>query len=54
MGPKHHKQARVDCEDCLFSATISDEDDRLPADVVREHGKETGHKLSVQFLAEEE
>lgn len=49
MVPKHHKKADVVCEDCPFSATIHDGDDRLPADVVREHGKETGHKLSVEF-----
>lgn len=49
MEPKHHKQARFECEDCPFSTIINDDDDRLPADVVREHGQEMGHKLSVKF-----
>lgn len=52
MVPKHHKKADVVCEDCPFSTTIHDDDDRLPADVVREHGKERGHKLSVEFPEE--
>lgn len=52
MDSKHHATARVVCADCPFSATISDGDARLPADVVREHGRETGHKLSVEFPEE--
>lgn len=49
MGPRHHAAAQVVCEECQFSTTVRDDDDRLPADVVREHGRETGHKLSVTF-----
>ena len=52
MAPKHHTTANVVCEDCHFSATIRDDDEQLPADVVREHGRETGHKLSVEFPEE--
>lgn len=49
MSPTHHKQARVECESCQFTPSIDEDDDRLLADVVREHGRETEQKLSVQF-----
>lgn len=49
MSESHHRRARVDCTECPFSAVVEDGDDRLPADVVREHGEESGHKLSVEF-----
>lgn len=49
MTQEHHNEAHIVCEDCPFSTTVHDGDDRLPADVVREHGKERGHKLSVEF-----
>lgn len=45
---QHHK-ALIECEECPYSEVVMDEDDRLPADVVREHGEESGHKLSVEF-----
>lgn len=38
--PRYHKKADVICEECPFLTTIQDGDDRLPADRVREHGKE--------------
>lgn len=47
--PQSHQQAEVVCQDCPFSAVVAEDDDRLPADIVTEHGKETGHKLSVTF-----
>lgn len=40
-------EALIDCQECGFSKTVRPEDGTLPADVVVEHGKETGHKLSV-------
>ena len=49
MAESHHHRARVTCTECPFSAVVEDDDDRLPADVVREHGEESGHKLSVEF-----
>lgn len=42
--------ARVVCQDCWFSTVVRPDDDRLPADVVIDHGKESGHKLSVESL----
>lgn len=40
-------EALIDCQECAFSKTVHPEDGALPADVVVEHGRETGHKLSV-------
>ena len=37
----------VDCTECPFSLTVAPEDDRVPAEVVIEHGKQTGHLLRV-------
>lgn len=44
--------ARVECQECHFSTVVRPGDGRVPADVVIEHGKEAGHKLSVTPLAE--
>ena len=38
----------MECQDCNFTAVVTPNDDRLPADVVVEHGRESGHKLSVR------
>ena len=40
-------EALVDCQECAFSRTVHPDDGTLPADVVVEHGRETGHKLAV-------
>lgn len=37
----------VDCTECPFSRTVSPDDDLVPAEVVIEHGKQTGHLLRV-------
>lgn len=49
MAESQHHRAVIECTECPFSEVVADEDDRLPADVVREHGEESGHKLSVEF-----
>lgn len=45
-------EASIECQECGFSETVHPEDGRLPADVVVEHGRDTGHKLSVGTLEE--
>lgn len=45
-------EALIDCQECAFSKTVHPKDGTLPADVVVEHGKETGHKLSVGAIEE--
>lgn len=44
--------ARVECRECCFSADVEPDDDRIPAEVVIAHGRESGHKLSVKSLGE--
>ena len=43
----HTPLKRVECTDCPFSRVVDDEDDELPAEVLIEHGRETGHTLTV-------
>lgn len=43
---------RVECQECQFSALVREGDGRIPADVVIEHGKESGHKLAVTSVVE--
>lgn len=45
-------EALIECQDCAFSKTVHPDDGTLPADVVVEHGRETGHKLSVGAIAD--
>lgn len=44
--------ARVECQECQFSETVRAGDGRVPADIVIEHGRESGHKLSVTTVVE--
>lgn len=43
----------VNCTECHFSRTVSTDGETLPADIIQEHGQETGHSLSVTSLDEE-
>lgn len=38
---------RVECDECNFSRSVRPEDEQLPGEVVVEHGRNTGHRLSV-------
>ena len=49
MAQGHHHKAWINCTECPFSEVVTDADERRPADVVREHGEASGHKLSVEF-----
>lgn len=46
------QKIRVDCTECPFSKIVDPDDDELPADVVVEHGQQTGHKLSIDPIEE--
>ena len=46
-GPK-----KVECTECRFSRVVNLDGEKLPGDVVREHGEETGHKLRVSPVEE--
>lgn len=41
------KHVVVDCQDCLFAAQVAPDDEVAPADLLIDHGRETGHKLTV-------
>lgn len=47
MAAESRCATTVDCTECPFSRTVSPDDDRVPAEVVIEHGKQTGHLLRV-------
>lgn len=53
MNGKVERVARVDCQDCLFSEVVYPADRALPADIVVEHGRETGHTSRVKYPDEE-
>jgi hypothetical protein len=38
---------RIECAECHFSTTEETDGETLPADIIKEHGRETGHSLSV-------
>lgn len=38
---------RVECTDCHFTTVVDPDDEELPSDVIVEHGRETGHKLTL-------
>lgn len=44
------ESVRVECRECTFTAVVTESDDRVPAEVVIAHGKESGHKLSVTTI----
>lgn len=51
--PDHtQKRIRVDCTECYFSRIVEPEDGVVPAEVVVDHGRERGHKLSTTRLDE--
>lgn len=37
----------VTCIDCPFERVVSTDGDETPIDVLREHGRETGHTLTL-------
>lgn len=41
---------RVECTECDFSRVVRDGDGDHPSDIVIDHGRETGHKLSVSSI----
>lgn len=44
---------RVDCTECPFTRIVHNDEDELPADVVRQHGRETGHVLELVSVEED-
>ncbi|USZ68216.1 hypothetical protein NGM10_00385 [Halorussus salilacus] len=43
---------RVSCRDCSFEQVVDACGDTKPADVLVEHGQQTGHTLSVSKVGE--
>lgn len=46
MASEVSTRVRVDCTECPFSKVVEKREEK-PADVIVEHGKETGHTLTV-------
>lgn len=42
---------RVVCTECLFESIVEKDGER-PAEVIVDHGRETGHKLTTEELRE--
>lgn len=49
---EERRETRVECQICGFSRIVSPDDDETPADVIVEHGRETGHTLAIEVLDE--
>lgn len=45
-----HATMEVRCTDCGFTRVVAPDDDRVPPDVLVEHGEETGHSLTLTQL----
>jgi uncharacterized Zn finger protein (UPF0148 family) len=43
---------RVTCPECGYAQVVREDDDRVPADCILEHGRETGHKLNLESVAD--
>ena len=50
MASDDDVRMKVECKECRFSRVVGPDDDRLPGEVVIEHGDETGHRLDVEPL----
>lgn len=42
----------VDCKECPFRKKADPEGEKKPAEIVRQHGKQTGHKLKITAIEE--
>ena len=54
MTGKDGARMRLDCTECHFSRVVRFDDDVLPAEVVVEHGRETGHRVAISRTDSEE
>lgn len=44
---------QVECKECSYTKIIHSDDDDLPSDIIIEHGRVTGHRLTVSELKED-
>lgn len=47
MSQKARQSVEIACTECRFSKVVGPDDEKAAADYVVEHGKETGHKVSI-------
>lgn len=45
MPAEKRQPIQVECRDCGYTRTVLPTDDELPADIIVDHGRKTGHKL---------
>lgn len=50
---EQYRHVRVVCEECPFSKVVEKVGD-TPAEVISEHGRETGHKLTTEPVEQRE
>lgn len=46
------RRVRVECQECPYTRIVEEDSELLPGEIVIRHGKETGHKLRVEYLEE--
>jgi hypothetical protein len=51
-SPSMNHPIRVVCPECQYSQLVRENDDGVPADYVVEHGRETGHILTMESVVD--
>lgn len=49
MEQRADHRIQVECQECSFAEVVGEDDERLPGEVVIQHGRSTGHKLRVEY-----
>ena len=47
-------RVRLSCRDCSFEKVVGPDEDVRPADVLIDHGRRTGHTLTVSRIESDE
>lgn len=50
--PRSQEKLVVDCSECQFWRVILEDEETAPAEIVVEHGRETGHTLAISQIDE--
>lgn len=47
MAEQVEQRMHLDCQECTFSTLAAIDGERLPAEILIEHSRETGHKVAL-------